>query len=334
MEFSETIQNTVTQITNPQKGIFAVDESQKTMLSRLQLAGITNGSEADSDALREMLFDTEGLEAYISGAILHESSLVRRTQNGGILAELLRAKNIVLGVKVDNGLAPLMPHQENSIQQEQISRGLDTLSERLPTFFAQGIRFTKWRSVFLITDELPTQTCTQANAHVLAQYASVVQHANMVPIIEPEILYDGTHTLQRSKDVHREVLRKLFATIEAYGVHMEALILKTSMVLPGKESNITHSGKEIAEATLSVLEDTIPENIAGVVFLSGGQTPSQATENLHALRRAHNTRWPITFSYSRATEEEAIATWAGKEANIQTARNVLLQRLQALTTPA
>jgi len=314
------------------KGIFAVDESPRTMQKRLALAGVEHGTEEDADALREMLFGAAGLGEYISGAILYESSLTRTAKDSTPLAELLRAQGIVLGVKVDKGLAPLFAQgeTEESATSEQVSRGLDTLSERLPAFYEQGVRFTKWRSVFAITDTHPTGVCMHANAHVLAQYAAIVQSHGMVPMVEPEVLYEGEHSLARSQEVIENVLRVLFETMAEYNVDLSGVILKTSMALSGKQSGVEHTPKEVAESTLSAFEASVPEGVAGIVFLSGGQTPEQATKNLDAIAKAHNNTWPVTFSYSRAIEEEAIVVWKGKEENVPAAREVLLARLEKL----
>jgi fructose-bisphosphate aldolase class I len=334
MHTTHTLSDITHTLLTPKKGIFAVDESASTMQKRLALAGIAEGTETDGDRLREMLFATEGLSNYISGAILHESSLTRTARDGTPLADLLRQQGIMLGVKVDGGLVHLSPHNtptEGSVS-EQVSRGLDTLDTRLADLYTQGIRFTKWRSVFTITDTLPSAHCVSANAHVLAQYASIVHAHNMVPIVEPEVLYSGTHTLARSEEVITTVLKTLFDTLAAYNVDVAHVILKSSMALPGKESGAEHAPKEIAESTLTAFEKSVPENVGGIAFLSGGQTPEQATKNLDAIAKAHVDTWPITFSYSRAAEEEAIVAWGGDDANVQAAQSTLLRRLVQLNS--
>jgi fructose-bisphosphate aldolase class I len=333
-QHTPSLTDIATTLMTPKKGIFAVDESPRTMQKRLALAGIQNGTEEDSDALREMLFSMQGLGEYISGAILYESSFTRTASNGNILAELLREQGIMLGVKVDKGLAPLLPHVHTQSGEvtEQVCRGLDTLAERLPTFYEKGARFTKWRSVFSVSDTHPTETCITANAHVLAQYAVIVQEAGMVPIVEPEVLYSGEHSLERSQEVITTVLQKIFAVLAEYSVDMSEVILKSSMALPGKESGVTHSAKEIAESTLTAFEASVPKEVPGIVFLSGGQTPDMATENLRAIYAGHNGPWGMTFSYSRAIEEEAIVAWQGKQEHVASAHQVLRARLEKLVS--
>jgi fructose-bisphosphate aldolase, class I len=333
MNTTPSLQDITRTLLAPHKGIFAVDESAHTMQKRLALADIAAGTPEDGDRLREMLFAVEGLSDYISGAILHESSLTRAARDGTPLADLLRRQGVLLGVKVDAGRAPLSAHNTPKAGDvvEQVSRGLDTLDTRLADLYAQGIRFTKWRSVFTITDTLPSAHCISANAHVLAQYASIVQAHNMVPIVEPEVLYSGTHTLARSEEVITDVLKTLFDTLVAYDVDVAHVILKSSMALPGKESGVEHSPKDIAASTLAAFEHSVPDNVGGIVFLSGGQTPEQATQNLDAIAKAHLDTWPITFSYSRAAEEEAIIAWGGDDAHVPAAHRALLHRLALLT---
>jgi fructose-bisphosphate aldolase class I len=211
---------------------------------------------------------------------------------------------------------------------EEVSKGFDGLHDRLHEYYDMGARFTKWRSVIHIGDGLPTQAALDANAEVLAKYAKLVQMHDMVPMVEPEVLFDGTHTLARSGEVLRATLRALFLACEVQNVYLPALILKTSMALPGKDSGVPLVPEDIARETLAALNDTVPHEVAGIVFLSGGQSSEQATENLNEIGKLGTQPWPITFSYSRAIEEPVIAAWGGVDANTAVAQGKLCAMLR------
>ncbi len=316
------IQEIATAMMSPSKGILAADESQHTMQKRFALIGLEQNSENDR-RYRNMLFTTAGIEHYLSGIILHDETIHQNSDNKIPFATLLSNLGILPGIKVDQGLTSL-----ESSPDEKVSIGLEGLADRLEEYYSLGARFTKWRSVISIGDDLPTQDALKKNADVLAEYAEVAQSKKMVPIVEPEVLFDGKHTLARSGEVLRDTLQTLYKALAEHEVTLNAMILKTSMALPGKKSDTPLDPSAIAEETIAALRDTVPADVAGVVFLSGGQMAKQATSNLNAIAKLGVQSWPITFSYSRAIEEPVIATWRGDEANRIAAQNVLLQRLE------
>lgn len=318
-----TIQQIAQSLVAPGKGILAADESPATMRKRFAPIGLEPNPE-NNRRYRELLFTAPDIERYLSGVILYDETIRQSADDGTPFATLLAQRGIIPGIKVDQGLEPLA-----GCEGEEISKGFDGLHERMHEYYDMGARFTKWRSVIHITDELPTQAALDANAEVLAKYAKLVQMHEMVPMVEPEVLFDGTHTLERSGEVLRATLRALFLACEAQKVDLPALILKTSMALPGKESGVELDATAVARETLAALNDTVPHAVAGIVFLSGGQTPKQATENLNEVGKCGAQPWPITFSYSRAIEEPVIAAWLGDVSHAALAQDTLLEQLQA-----
>jgi len=317
-----TLEKVARELMAPGKGILAADESESTMAKRLLSLGLAN-TPLNARRTRELFFTAPEIEQYLTGVILFESSLTDGTAEGTTFPRLLESRNIIPGIKVDTGHGPLA-----NFPGEEISYGLDSLATRLDAYYEQGARFTKWRSVIHITDELPTTLAQKANAHVLARYAAVVQEHHMVPIVEPEVLFDGTHMLARSRQVLMETLDILFETLRAYRVNLRGLILKTSMALPGKQSGTPFKAPDIARETVAALTRAVPKETAGVVFLSGGQTPVQATENLNAIALHENLPWPVTFSYSRALEEEALLAWGGRDERVRDGQHIFLRRLK------
>lgn len=305
----------------PGKGILAADESESTMSKRLQSIDVQDSSE-NGRRFRDVLFTAPNLEEYLSGVILFDATIRQTSDTGKSFAHLLESKGIMPGIKVDAGLQPFP-----NFDKEEISHGLDGLRERLDEYYGLGARFTKWRSVIRITDDLPSDAVLRANAHVLAYYAAIVQERHMVPMVEPEVLFEGTHSLERSAEVLHRTLAYLFDELKAYRVALPGLVLKTSMALPGRESGIPLEPLPIARETVKVLKDVVPFATAGVVFLSGGQTPVQATENLNAIAQMGNLPWPVTFSYSRALEEPVLEAWRGSSENVALAQKALLHRL-------
>lgn len=305
----------------PDKGILAADESAASMGKRLKSIGVVDNEE-NGRRFRELLFTTPYVEEYLSGIILFDATIRQSDSAGMAFARLLETKGIISGIKVDKGLEPL-PNFPN----EEISHGLDGLRERLNEYYELGARFTKWRSVIRISDETPSDTALRANAHVLAYYAAIVQEHNMVPMVEPEVLFEGTHTLERSTEVLHKTLTILFETLQSYKVSLPGLILKTSMALPGSTSGIALESRDIARETVRVLKEAVPATTAGIVFLSGGQTPVQATENLNAIAQIGAMPWPVTFSYSRALEEPVLEAWRGLDENVEVAQKALHHRL-------
>ncbi len=305
----------------PHKGILAADESATTMRKRLASISVAETPE-NGHRFRDLLFTTPNLGTHLSGVILYDETIRQNASTGIPFTKLLADAGVIPGIKVDLGLVPLYTGS-----LEEVSRGLDTLDARLAEYYELGARFTKWRSVIRITDTLPTEASLVANAHVLAQYAVAVQARGMVPMVEPEVLFDGTHTLEQSREVITRTLTILFDTLKAYQVDLRALILKTSMALPGKESGTALVPADIAAATVAALTQAVPAEVAGIVFLSGGQTPEQATQNLNAIAQLGTQVWPITFSYSRALEEPVLQAWKGDDAAGESAQAVFIKSL-------
>jgi len=311
------------------KGILAADESVHTATARLAEYGITAGPKMRRQ-YRDLFIGCEGIEQYLSGIILFSETLLQKGNDKKVFPKSLATRGIAPGVKVDEGAEPL-----GGSPQEFITNGLIGLPERLLQYKKQGATFTKWRAVFRIDgDILPSAPALHENAKRLASYAKEAQGAGLVPILEPEVLSAGNHGRTRARAVIGEVLRSVFSMTEELSVDRASLILKTSMVLSGSESGKRDTPEEVAEDTLSVLMENVPRQIAGIVFLSGGQSPVQATKNLAAItRRAReiNAPWPLTFSFARALQEEALAAWNGKEENVAAARTIFLSRLSTIS---
>lgn len=307
------------------KGLLAADESNKSAKKRFDALGI-ECSEETRRQYRQLLITAPKFAQYISGVIFYDETIRQATDDGTPFTQLLEAEGVLPGIKVDKGLVEF-----TNFAPETITEGLDGLAERLTEYYTMGARFTKWRSAFAIDMQahIPSTAAIHANLNAMARYASLVQAAGMVPIVEPEVLYDGTHTLQATKDTLTQVLRILFELLAAYKVDNTGLILKTSMVLAGRDSSTPSSPQEVAEATLEVLQERVPKDVAGIVFLSGGQTPGQATDNLNAIGKHPHQPWPITYSFSRAVQDPAIKIWAGDTKNILSAQDIFIQRLAA-----
>ena len=311
----------------PGKGILAADESNMSADKRLTLYGIEPSAEMRRQ-FRDLFLNTPGTEQYLSGVILYSETLDQKGDNGIGFPESLATRGIIPGIKVDEGLEPF-PDSPN----EHITKGLIGLSERLQSFREKyGTGFTKWRAVVKIEgDQLPTNTAILENAKRLAEYARLVQEAGMVPILEPEVLLEGAHSRVRAREVLVKTLETLMATLQDNAVDFSGIILKTAMAVSGSESGKEDSPEEVAEDTVEALLATVPSSVPGVVFLSGGQTPDQATENLRAITakgREVHAPWPMTFSYARALQEEALQVWGGKPENLEAARAVYVERLQ------
>ncbi|HUY05147.1 MAG TPA: class I fructose-bisphosphate aldolase [Candidatus Paceibacterota bacterium] len=309
----------------PGKGLLAADESVHTATTRLASYGIATGAEMRRQ-YRDLFFGADGIEQYLSGIILFSETLLEKGNDKKLFPASLAARGIMPGVKVDGGTEPMSASSE-----ELITQGLLDLSERLAAYRSQGAAFTKWRAVIRIDgDRLPTATAIHENAKRLASYAKEVQSAGMVPILEPEVLYEGKHSRTRARAVLTETLGTVFSVLDEHAVDRASVILKTAMALSGKESGKKDTPEEVAEDTLAALIESVPPQIAGIVFLSGGQTPDQATENLRAIAaraREVSAPWPLTFSYARALQEEALELWRGEEANVPAARAAFLARL-------
>lgn len=314
------------------KGILAADESVESATKRLAEYGVPAGEEMRRQ-FRDLFLDTPGVEHYLSGVILFSETLLQKGNDAKTFPESLSSRGVNPGIKVDLGTEPIAAHST-----ELITKGLLDLSERLIEYKKQGGVFTKWRAVITIDgDALPTAGAILENAKRLALYAKAVQSAGLVPIIEPEVLYKGTHSRQRSRAVLTETLGTVFSVLDEQAVDRASVILKTAMVLSGKDSGKMDSPEEVAQDTVEVLLETVPKQLPGIIFLSGGQTPDQATDNLRAISRKAKelgAPWPVTFSYARALQEEALAVWKGKEENVAAAREVFLSRLKRVSLAA
>jgi fructose-bisphosphate aldolase, class I len=314
-------------LVSPGKGILAADESVKSADARLASYDIQPGAES-RQKFRDLFLAAPGTEEYLTGVILHEETLMQDALDGKPFREHLASRGIIPGIKVDTGTEP-MPESRD----ELITNGLIGLPERLKTYRSMyGAGFTKWRAVIRIRGtELPSSRAIHENAKRLSEYARLVQEAGMVPMVEPEVLLEGNHSRLRAKEVIAETMSVLMDTLSAQAVDLSAVIVKTSMALSGSESKRKDTPEEVAEDTLEALMGSVSPRIPGIVFLSGGQTPDQATDNLGAitgLAQQKGAPWPLTFSYSRALQDEALRAWGGRDADVEAARKAFLERLQ------
>ena len=314
------MQATAVELVAPGKGILAADESGPTIEKRFKSIGVAS-TEDTRRSYREMLLSTSGLEAFISGVIFYDETLRQKTSAGVPFAELLTRRGMIPGIKVDKGAKPLA-----GFPGEKITEGLDGLRERLTEYAALGARFTKWRAVLTIDSQSPTRTCIQSTVEALARFAALSQEAGLVPVVEPEVLMDGGHTIERHYEVTEIALRALFQELFAHRVDLETLLLKVNMVLSGtlcsRQANVT----EVGQATWRCMQRTVPAAVPGIVFLSGGQSDVRATEHLDALNRIDRAPWQMSFSYGRALQAPALKAWAGRESNVATAQAALLHR--------
>mgnify|MGYP003393344198 CR=1 FL=1 len=317
----EILKATAKQMVATGKGILAADESAATCQKRFDSVGVPC-TEESRRAYREMIITAPGLEEYISGIILHDETLRQKTADGVPFAEVLSKKGILPGIKVDAGPKDLALHPG-----EKVTEGLDGLRERLAEYKALGARFAKWRAVISIDASIPSDACIHVNAHALARYAALCQEADIVPMIEPEILISGDQTIERSYEVTLASLKKVFEELAVQNVLLEGVILKTSMVIAGTKATTQSNVTQVAEATLRCLKEHVPAHIGGIVFLSGGQADEQATAHLNAMNAAGSLPWPLSFSYARAIQNPALKVWAQNPAtNIASAQQVLLFR--------
>ncbi len=303
------------------KGLLAMDESNGTCNQRFASAGIAPTVEMRR-AYRELLLATPGLGACISGVILYDETIRQAKADGTPFVQVARDAGLLVGIKVDTGARALAAHPG-----EKVTEGLDGLRERLQACFEMGARFAKWRGVIAVDGErLPTAACTSVNANALARYAALCQEAGLVPIIEPEVLMDGTHPLARCQLVTEAVLRSVFDQLALQGVVLEALILKPNMVTAGLACPVQNSADEVADATLQCLRRVVPAAVPGIAFLSGGQSGELASRRLNALNLKPGTPWRLSFSFARALQHPALDIWAGKPANRVAAQQALLHR--------
>jgi len=302
------------------KGVLAADESSGTCEKRFKSVNV-ECTEETRRTYRGLLFTTPGAEQYISGVILFDETLRQKTNDGVLFPEYLAKKGILPGIKVDKGAMDLA-----LCPGEKVTEGLDGLRGRLADYFKLGARFAKWRAVITIGEGIPSHACLYANAHALARYAALCQEASIVPMIEPEVLLDGSHTVERAEEATEAALRATYAAMAAHNVSLEHLILKTSMVVSGKECPRQAPVDEVAERTIRVLKRTVPAAQPGVVFLSGGQTDEAATAHLNAMAAMKGLPWPLTFSYSRALQNPALKAWRGEAKNAAAAQRAFHHR--------
>ncbi len=302
------------------KGILAADESSPTIEKRFRGIDVPS-TEENRRTYRELLFTTHGVSEFISGVILFDETIRQKGKDGTPFPEVLSRQGIIPGIKVDTGAKPLA-----GFPGEKITEGLDGLRERLSEYRKMGARFAKWRAVIGIAGGIPTAGCLQANAHALARYAALCQEAGLVPVVEPEVLMDGPHTLERCEEVTTATLSLVFSALLEYRVALEGSLLKPNMVLSGKECTKQAGASEVAEATIRTLRRTVPSAVPGIVFLSGGQSPEQATENLSVMNALGRYPWELSFSYGRALQDPVLKTWKGNPARVQEAQKAFYHR--------
>jgi len=304
----------------PGKGILAADESLPTIEKRFKSVGVAN-TEENRRAYRETLFTTPGLGEFISGAILFDETIRQRASDGTPFVEVLKRQGVIPGIKVDKGAKPLA-----GFFGEKITEGLDGLRERLAEYVRLGAQFTKWRAVITIGANISTRTCLQANAQALARFAALSQEAGLVPIVEPEVLMDGDHTIERHFEVTETTLNLVFQSLFEHRVRLEAMLLKPNMVLAGKDCPQQASVAEVAEATLRCMLRAVPAAVPGLVFLSGGQSDVLATRHLNALNQLGKAPWQLSFSFGRALQAPALINWRGETISVNAAQQALHHR--------
>ncbi|HWB70777.1 MAG TPA: class I fructose-bisphosphate aldolase [Egibacteraceae bacterium] len=302
------------------RGILAADESSSTMSKRLKSVGIPSDIETRR-VYRQLLFTTPGLGEFISGAILFDETIRQAADDGTPFPTVLEKQGIMPGIKVDTG-AKSLPGSSG----EKVTEGLDWLGDRLPEYVSMGARFAKWRAVIQIGDGIPTTKCIHANAHAMARYAAHCQEAGLVPIVEPEVLVDGDHTIERCAEVSEVTLRHHFDELATQGVVLEAMVLKPNMVMPGTDCPQQASVEEVAETTVRTMQRVVPAAVPGIVFLSGGQDAYRATEHLNAMNRLGPHPWSLSFSYARALQGPTMNAWQGEPDNAAEAQKVLAHR--------
>ena len=308
------LENIAKQMVTPGKGILAADESSGTIKKRFDTINVESTEENRRD-YREILFQTKNaMENYISGVILFDETIRQKSKNGPTLVEVISNAGSLPGIKVDTGAKDLAFNSN-----EKVTEGLDGLRERLVEYYNLGAKFAKWRAVITIESSIPSDLCINANAHALARYAALCQENEIVPIVEPEVLMDGAHTIDRCYEVTKRTLEVVFSELVAHGVNLKGICLKPNMVIDGTLVTDKSSPKTIAEKTISCFKEVVPEDVPGIVFLSGGQSEIEATENLDQMNKIGNLPWNLSFSYGRALQASALQAWSGKVENEETA---------------
>ncbi|MDP3741511.1 MAG: class I fructose-bisphosphate aldolase [bacterium] len=304
----------------PGKGILAADESMGSIEKKFKKIDLSS-TEENRRVYRDLFIATPGMEEFISGVILFDETIRQKALDERLFVEVLRTKGVIPGIKVDGGLEAMVDSPN-----EKVTKGLDGLADRLKEYFSSGARFTKWRAEIYISETLPTEQNILENSRRLAEYSRLSQEAGLVPIPEPEVMMKGNHTLEKCAEVSEVVLRSLFEELKKAGVALEGIILKTNMAIPAQESGQSATPEEIAQATLSVFSKSVPSSVAGIVFLSGGQSEKEATINLDAVSKQGRQPWPISFSYGRALQDSALMIWKGEPGNVESARKAFYHR--------
>ncbi len=318
----EILRKTAESLIASKKGILAADESTGSIANRFETIGIESTPETHR-IYRQLLFTTPNVERFISGVIMFDETVRQSSDDGELFPELLKKRGIIPGIKVDTGAKNLA-----NFPGEKITEGLDELQERFAEYADMGLMFAKWRAVITIGDNIPSNVCITSNAEVLARYASLAQEANIVPIVEPEVLMEGNHGMDKSKHVVQKVLKEVFIALDRHKVYIPGLILKSSWVHPGLDNPEKPESKDVAKATMSVFKEVLPDELPGVVFLSGGDTPEDATSHLDALNEINEGPWKLSFSFGRALQEPVLKTWSGKAENIEHAQQVFYERAE------
>ena len=318
----QILKDTIAQLFAGNKGLLAMDESTGTCNKRFAAAGIPQTIEMRRN-YRELIITTPGLKESIGGAILYDETIRQQTKDGIPFTDVLIKTGIVPGIKVDMGAKSMA-----GFSNEKITEGLDGLRDRLEEYKNMGARFAKWRAVITIGSGIPTTSCIKANVHALARYAALCQEAGLVPIIEPEVLMDGNHSIQRCSEVTENVLKTLFYQLYIFRINLEGMILKPNMVIAGTGAIKKDSVDEVAEATVNCLKESVPAAVPAIAFLSGGQSPEEATIHLNAINKNFKDRlpWIVSFSFARAIQQPALAIWKGQDANMKVAQKLLYLR--------
>ncbi len=318
----DILQKTVQTLVSPGKGILAADESLGTIKKRFDQINIPSTPQTHA-TYRELLFSTPGIEQYISGVILFEETILQNNSQGIPFAQMLSSRGIVPGIKVDLGTTDLP-----ETRQEKITLGLDKLQERVTLYKTKGAQFAKWRAVFAINPDTPSDFAIEENARVLAEYAIVCQRHNIVPIVEPEVLRDGDHTIAACAEVTARVQKAVFAELVRHEVFLPGMLLKPNMVTPGADSTEEIAASQIAAQTIEVLKNTVDATTGGIVFLSGGEEPEQAADYLNEMNKVPGLPWRLTFSFGRALQDEALHAWGGETTQVGHAQELFTRRVR------
>ncbi len=315
----EVLIKTVSRLLAPPKGILAIDESLSTCNKRFEKLGVPTTEEKRRE-YRELLVTTPGIEKYISGYILFDETMRQSALDGRSFISILKSKGIEVGIKVDGGTTDFPLHLG-----EKVTKGIEGLADRLKEYKKLGATFAKWRAIYTVGENTPSHDCMKENAILFAQYALACQRLDIVPIVEPEVLIDGDHDMEKCYKVTLDNLQIVFSELKEAGVFIPGIILKTSMVIPGKDAKVSASNIEIARNTVKCLKEKVPKDIGGIVFLSGGQDDEEATKNLNAMHQMDSLPWPLTFSYGRAIQNGALESWAKDSSDVACAQELLLK---------